>query len=476
MIAALPPLDEAAIREIFAAQRRRSRDEPSPTLAERRASLDRLAHAIRRRRREIADALWADFRKCRDEAELSEILFVLNEIKTARANLARWMTPKRVRGDLTTFGSTAELRYEPRGVACILAPWNYPFQLAIGPLVAALSAGCRVIVRPSEKAPHTRDVIERLIAETFAPHDVAMVGGEVQTAQALVRLPFDHIFFTGSTAVGKLVMHAAAEHLASVTLELGGKSPCIVTANANISHAAKRIAWGKFLNAGQTCVAPDYVIADTTVHDRLIAELRRVIVSMYGASEHDRRRSPDFSRIIDDAHYVRLTSVLDASVRDGAQVVIGGERDPLERYLAPTVLSGVTPRTTVMSDEIFGPILPVLRYDRLSEALREIAGRPKPLALYAFSADRAELETIIGRTSAGTTLTNDTVLQWVHPGLPAGGVGESGMGNYHGRFGFEAFSHERSTMHQTRASASGAIVPPYGLRTRFMRAFLDRLT
>ena len=475
MIADSPAPPALELRPIFDEMRKLVRAQSPPPLAERKANLERLERGIRRHRAAIVAALYADFKKASYESEFTEIIVTLAELKAARANLERWMKPQPVVGSLSMFGSSAELQYEPKGVVAIVAPWNYPFQLTIAPLIAALAAGNRAMVRPSEKAPHTRAVIATLLAEAFPQTLVATVGGEVETAKAMLELPFDHIFFTGSTRVGKLVMHAAAEHLASVTLELGGKSPCVVDVDADVSWAAKRIAWGKFMNAGQTCVAPDYVLVHESRAREFLAAVNVAVANMYGASEADRATTPDFCRIIDDEHFARIAGLIDATVRGGATVEIGGTRDPAQRYIAPTVLSGVTFDAPIMAEEIFGPVLPVITYASLESALAQINARPKPLALYAFSKRNAVVERILERTSAGATIANDTVLHWAHPNLPAGGVGESGTGSYHGLFGFKAFSHERSVMRQSKASLAPLLAPPYGKKTTAMLGMLERL-
>jgi aldehyde dehydrogenase (NAD+) len=347
--------------------------------------------------------------------------------------------------------------------------------LTLAPLVAAIAAGCRAIVRPSEKAPATRDVMAHIVAEAFEVHEVALVGGEVDVAQKLLQLPFDHFFFTGGTAVGKIVMKAAAEHLASVTLELGGKSPCIVDESADLAWAAKRIAFGKFYNGGQTCVAPDYVLVHEKVERAFLEKLAAAIAKMYGGDDAARKATPDFARIIDDGHFRRVAALLDETVRAGATVAVGGATDAAQRYIAPTVLSNVTFDAPIMREEIFGPVLPVISYRSLDDALVQINARPKPLALYVFSTKSALSDRVIDATSAGGTLVNDTVLHFAHPNLPVGGVGESGIGNYHGHFGFKAFSHERAVMRQTKSTLAPMLAPPYSRTTRAILALLERL-
>jgi aldehyde dehydrogenase (NAD+) len=475
MIADRPTLPEIDISAVFEEQRRRYRAAPFPSIEARKTNLDKLEKAIRENHDALLDALLADFRKSHDETEFTEFVVTLGELRYAKSNLASWMRPQSVDSPLTLFGSKAEIRYEPKGVVLILAPWNYPFYLSIVPLIAALAAGNRVILRPSEKAPHTRDVIIKMLGAVFPPHEVAVVGGEVETAEALLKLPFDHIFFTGSTRIGKVVMRAAAEHLTSVTLELGGKSPCIVTEDADIPFAAGRIAWGKYLNGGQTCVAPDYVLVHESVERPFLDKVAASIGKMYGLSDADREKTPDFCRMIDDGHFSRISALMDETVRGGAKVEVGGQTDAAQRYIAPTVLSNVSNDAPIMSEEIFGPVLPVLTYRTIEEALALINARPKPLALYAFTKKAGQVDTILNGTSAGGTLVNDVILHLANPNLPFGGVGESGLGSYHGVFGFKAFSHERSIMRQTRATMAPMLAAPYNKKTRTLMKVMEKL-
>jgi aldehyde dehydrogenase (NAD+) len=399
----------------------------------------------------------------------------LAEIKHARSKLATWMRPEGVETPLSLFGSKAEVRYEPKGVVLILSPWNYPFYLTIAPLIAALAAGNRCIVRPSEKAPATRDVMIAMLSAAFSPSEVAVVGGDVDAAEALLKLPFDHIFFTGSTRIGKIVMRAAAEHLTSVTLELGGKSPCIVTQDADVANAAARIAWGKYMNGGQTCVAPDYVLVHESVERAFLDKTVASIAKMYGKTDEARATTPDFCRMIDDGHFSRIDKLLKDTVQGGAKVEAGGQTDAAQRYIAPTVLSNVSFDAPIMQEEIFGPVLPVIPFRSLEEALAAINARPKPLALYAFSKHAKVVDEILDGTSAGGTCINDVVLHLANPNLPFGGVGESGVGSYHGHFGFKAFSHERAVMRQAKSSLAPLLAPPYGKKSRAMMSVLEKL-
>ncbi len=470
----MAPADLGNLREIFEVQRARFRTAPHATAAQRRAKLAALEHAIGKRRREIAAALFADLHKAPAESEFTEIIPTLTEVRYARRNVETWMRPEPVPTPRTLLGARCEVRREPKGVVLILAPWNYPLYLSLGPLVAAIAAGNRAIVRPSEKAPHTARVIEAIVRGAFAPEEVAFAGGGIETANALLEFPFDHIFFTGSTRVGKLVMRAAAEHLAGVTLELGGKSPAVVAEDADLGLAAQRIAWGKFMNAGQTCVAPDYVLVPQARERDFIERTGKAMANMFGKNAARRARTANFGRIVDDAAFDRLTAMLDGSIAGGARIDVGGERSRADRYIAPTIVSNLGFDSPLMAEEIFGPILPVLTYRTTGEALAAINARPKPLALYAFGS-RAATNAIVAGTSAGGSAINDVVLQLANPNLPFGGIGESGVGNYHGIFGFRALSHERAVLRGAKRSAATWYYPPYTRVTDALLRMLDRI-
>ena len=456
-----PPALRDEVARIFALQQGTRWRVARTTARERIAKLERLGAAIAARREEIAAAAHEDLRKPAAEVEITEIHPALAEIRVATRHLAAWMRPQRVPTPLLLLGTRSEIRYEPRGVVLILAPWNYAFSLVISPLVAAVAAGNCAILKPSEKAPHTSALVARLVADVFDASEVAVVEGGAEEAEALLALPFDHVFFTGGIRVAKLVMAAAARHLASVTLELGGKSPAIVDESADVREAAERIVWGKFWNAVQTCVAPDYVL----VHERraaaFLGEVRRALSAFYGADDAARARTPDFCRIVDDEHFARLADVLARTVAAGAVVAAGGQTNAAQRYIAPTVLSGVTLAHPVMEEEIFGPILPVLTWTDVDEALSRIRPLGKPLALYVFSARRPFVEHVLAHTTAGATAVNATMLQYANPHLPFGGVGASGMGSYHGEHGFRALSHERAVLRQHWPALVRFFFPPY---------------
>jgi len=430
---------------------------------QRRERLRRLLRALQARRAEARAALWADFRKVPEEVDLAELYPLFQELKGAIAHLERWMRPQRARTPLGFLGSRASVRHEAKGQVLVISPWNYPLYLTLGPLVSAVAAGNCVILKPSEFTPHAARFMRELLAEVFPEEEVALVQGAAETSRALLELPFDHVFFTGSPEVGQAVMGAAARHLASVTLELGGKSPVLVAADADLHLAARRIVWGKFLNAGQTCVAPDYVLVPRAVHGPLVRELGRAVAALYGASPEERRRNPDYGRIVSARHLARLGHLLAASP---GQIELGGEWDASDNYFAPTLITGVAAEAPLMREEIFGPILPVLAVDDLTEALRFVNARPKPLALYVFSTSRSTVERVLAGTSAGGSCVNDTVLQFAHPNLPGGGVNRSGLGKAHGYYGFQACSNLRAILRSSRFSPVQWMYPPYTPRVR----------
>ena len=427
-----------SIPMIVAAQRAFFATHATRDLSWRLAALDKLEKAILAFEARLTQALHADLRKCAFETYVTEIGQVLGELRLHKRKLRAWARPQRVPGVLTNFPSSNQILREPYGLALIIAPWNYPFYLVMNPLVGALSAGNCAVLKPAEYTPHTSAAIAELIRETFPPEYVTVVTGGTEENQALLDERFDHIFFTGSTSLGRIVMEKAARHLTPVCLELGGKSPCIVDRDADLAVAGRRIAWGKFLNAGQTCVAPDYVLVHQDVKDALVAELKKAIRQMYG---EDPRTSPDYPRIINGQRLTHLKRLM----QDGA-ILSGGTCVEAERYLAPTLMDGVRPEDPIMQEEIFGPLLPILTFATLGEAVTFVNARPKPLALYYFSSSRHSQELVLAQTSSGGACLNDTVCHLGNHHLPFGGVGSSGMGGYHGWHSFDAFSHRRGVL------------------------------
>lgn len=402
----------------------------------RREQLQRLKQAIIDHQGDIIAGVKADLNRPEFEAYF-EIASV-SEVNYAIKHLKSWTKPKKVPTSIDQFPASAQIFPEPLGVVLIIGPWNYPFQLMISPLVGAIAAGNCAILKPSEIAANTSKVVAKMIQKTFDPAYVAAVEGGVETSQALLAQKFDHIFFTGGTKIGQIVMEAAAKHLTPVTLELGGKSPCIVDSDVQLDYTAKRIAWGKFINAGQTCIAPDYLLVNRQIKTPLLDKIKQNIQEFYGENPE---KSPDYCRIISQRQFERLTGFL-----QNAKVIVGGQTNPEDNYIAPTVLDQVSWDDPVMQEEIFGPILPVLEYNDLGEAIAQINSRPKPLALYLFSKDQAKQQQVLQNTSSGGVCLNDTVMQVGVTNLPFGGVGDSGIGSYHGKASFDTFSHYKSVL------------------------------
>ncbi|PFM62159.1 aldehyde dehydrogenase [Bacillus cereus] len=409
----------------------------------RKSNLQKLYDGIQRFEDEIFQALKVDLNKSIHESFTTEIGYVLKEISFQMQHISSWSKPRRVRTALTHFGSKGKIVPEPYGVTLIIAPWNYPFQLAIAPLVGALAAGNTVILKPSELTPNVSKVLVKMLEELFTEELVAVVEGGVEESTALLKEPFDYIFFTGSVGVGKVVMGAAAKNLTPLTLELGGKSPCIVHKDAKLDVTARRIVWGKFLNAGQTCVAPDYMYVHSSVKEQLIKALRHEIAEQYGK---DALQNDSYVRIVSERHFERLCTFL----QDG-NPVIGGNYKKETLHIEPTVLTNVTWQDSVMEDEIFGPILPILEYDKIEDVIETIQQHPKPLALYVFSEDKGVQEKVTRNISYGGGCINDVVYHLATPYLPFGGVGSSGLGGYHGKESFRTFSHYKSILSQSTA-------------------------
>jgi aldehyde dehydrogenase (NAD+) len=467
-------VDVARVRAVFEAQRAHRWTMARTTAAERIARLKKLKAAITARREALAAAVYADFRKPQAEVELTEVRSVIEELNHTVKHLKSWMKPTRVGTPIMLAGTKSMVRYEPKGVVLIIAPWNYPFALTINPLIAAVAAGNCVVLKPSEKTPHVAAFMESLVREVFEEREVALVRGGAALGDALLELPFDHFFYTGGPRIGQKVMAAAARHMASVTLELGGKSPVIIDASADVKAAAERVMWGKFLNAGQTCIAPDYVYVHASREREFLEHARRTVASFYGETDAARQQSDSFARLVDNGAFWRVKELVDRSVAAGAKVETGGQADPATRYLAPTLLSGVRPDMAIMEGEIFGPVLPVLTYEQRESVYTHIAAGGKPLALYIFSEDRSMVEEVFQRTTSGGAVVNHVLLHIANPNLPFGGVGMSGLGHYHGRHGFKTFSHERAVMVQWMKSLAAMFFPPY--RGKGLKGLAARLT
>lgn len=442
------------------------------TAAERRLKLTKLLDAILERKNAISDATHRDLGKHPTETNLTEMLPLVGEAKHAIANLKRWMKPHRISPTIAALGTTSRVIYQPKGRCLIISPWNYPLSLALGPLVSAVAAGNTAILKPSEFTPYTNRVVKDIIGAVFSADEVAVVEGAAETATALLSLPFDHIFFTGSPSVGKKVMAAAALHLASVTLELGGKSPAVVDVTADLRSAAQHIIWGKMVNAGQTCIAPDYVYVHRDVADRFVDLCRSTIAERYGRSDAAIKSSPDFPRMIHRRHAERVAQLIDEAVQSGSQIVCGGASDADSRYVAPTLLRDVPPDAKIRREEIFGPVLPILTFDSLDAVIAQINAGPKPLALYAWTKSDPTVQALKTNTSSGSLCVNLCLQQFAQHNLPFGGVNTSGIGNAHGFFGFKAFSHERAVMSAGPLSALELLFPPYDARKRRLSELL----
>lgn len=453
-----------SVAAIIARQRERFRSGTTRSPEFRRAQLQTLAGLLVTHEAELLAALHADLGKSPHEAYATEIGFVLGEIRHAMRHLSSWMRARHRSAPWAAWPARCHVSPAPYGVALIIGPWNYPLQLLLSPLVGAIAAGNCAVLKPSEFAPHTGEVVERIIRSAFAEDYLTVICGGRETCEALLAEKFDTLFFTGGTETGRAVMTAAARHLTPVTLELGGKCPCIVCHDAPLKTTARRIVWGKFLNAGQTCVAPDHLWVDSRIAPGLLEALKDVLLEFYGAFP---QQSADYGRIVNRRHFDRLAAYLEDS-----RIICGGECDPGDLYISPTVLVGVMEDSPVMTEEVFGPILPVLEFSDLEEVLGKLADRPKPLALYLFTGDEALQEQVISQTQSGGVCVNDTIVQILGSDLPFGGVGESGMGKYHGRASFECFSHSRTIMRRSTIVDPGFRYPPVDVPLKWLRRIL----
>lgn len=449
----IPATDVDLIPRIVADARRHFDSGATRSYAWRVAQLEGILHLLTENEDAILAALADDLGKPRYEGVMSETGFLVSEVRHALKHLRRWMKPRRVGTPLAVMPGRSEVHSDPLGVVLIIAPWNYPLQLLAAPLVGALAAGNCAILKPSEVAPATSELIAALFPRYVDASAVRVVEGGVPETTKLLEQRFDHIFYTGNGKVGRVVMRAAAEHLTPVTLELGGKSPVYIDPSADLDEAAKRLVWGKFFNCGQTCIAPDYILAHESIHDAFVAKLVDRVRQFYG---DDAQRSRDYGRIINERHLRRLETLLESG-----RIEVGGETDPSDRFIAPTVLSGVSPDSPVMADEIFGPILPVLSTTGVEDAIRFITARPKPLAMYIFARDKPVIERLLAETSAGGVVTNHIWHHYGVPDLPFGGVGESGMGAYHGQQTFDLFSHQKAVMRKPATLDVPVTYPPY---------------
>jgi coniferyl-aldehyde dehydrogenase len=480
MPGALPPGEavKSAAREeltaVFHRIRARARAMGAPSLAERLELLARLEQSLLARKNAIADAVSRDFgHRSRHETLLADVFPVTLAIRHARANLPDWMAVQPREAGPLFAPSKAEVVFQPLGVVGILSPWNYPVQLALSPLVSVLAAGNRALIKPSELTPSTSSLLAEILSSAGLDEHVAVVCGGPDVGEAFAHLPFDHLVFTGSARVGKLVMRAASENLVPVTLELGGKCPAIVGLEANVRTAAERIMAGKTLNAGQTCITPDYALVPVRLKDAFVEACRNAVAKMYPTLA----QNPDYTSLVSATHYERVRSLADDARALGATLVELGPpgepaADPTTRKVAPILVLDPQPGMRCMTEEIFGPLLPVVTYERLSDAISHVQANDRPLALYYFGHDEAAIERVLRETTSGGVTVNETILHLLQDDLPFGGVGASGMGRYHGRDGFAAFSHEKATFRQSPLSATGLFKPPYGWAARTLLRFM----
>jgi len=454
------------IDDLFKAQQVHALELRKSSYRDRLQKLKRFEEVFLKHRENLYAAAHKDYKKTEAEVDLTEILPIIGELNHTRKHLKKWLKPKKVRPTLTTLGTSAKIVKEPKGVCLVVSPWNYPYNLSFGPMITAIAAGNTVMIKPSEMTPHMSAAIRDLVEEAFEPHEVAVIEGEIETSVHLTSKPFDHIFFTGSPAVGKIVMGAAAKHLTSVTLELGGKSPTIVDETANLKKAARNIAWGKFTNNGQTCIAPDYLFVHKSIKDSFLNELSEQIQSIYGKTE-DIVSNPDYCRIVNQRHHQRINHLLNDAKAHKAELVTGGYVEEGSNLISPTVLKNIEPESQIFEEEIFGPLLPVMSYENLQSAIDYVNERPKPLALYIYSKDKNAINKVITETSSGGACVNHNMIQFGHLNVPFGGVNNSGIGSSHGEHGFNEFVHKRSVV-QDHFSATHMFYPPYTPKVKKM--------
>ncbi|WP_091372057.1 aldehyde dehydrogenase family protein [Mucilaginibacter mallensis] len=448
------------IVQVFDAQQKNKYKLRLSSAKDRIKKLNKLKSTIKELEEDIYAALQADLRKSRFESALTELIFTYGEIDFAIKNLNSWMKPRRAGKSIVNLLARNRIYYEPKGVCLIISPWNYPFQLTMSPLVSAIAAGNCAILKPSEYSIATGAVIAKIVEKAFDKNEIACFEGDESVSKALLKLPFNHIFFTGSTAVGKVVMEAAAQHLSSVTLELGGKSPVIIDETANIKKAAEKIAWGKLMNAGQTCIAPDYIFIHQSKLEEFITLYKSAAISMF-FDEHKRINYSAYAKIINQRHYDRLMGLIADALQKGADMPWGGASVLSDQTIHPTVLTNLAHDCKIMQEEIFGPILPVIPYNDLEATIAAINGKSKPLAMYIFSESKSNVKRLLKSTSSGGACINDVLIHISNPNLPFGGVNESGVGSCHGFFGFKAFSHERAVLFQSPINMSNMVYPPY---------------
>jgi aldehyde dehydrogenase (NAD+) len=469
-------LNNSEIESVFNIQKEYAQHIKESSINSRKEKLSKIIDWIEipENRQKIIDALHHDMKRPLAEIIGGEIATVILSLRILKKNLSSWLKPKRLPLSISLIGNKSHIQYESLGNTLIISPWNYPFQLAIVPMAFSIAAGNTVIIKPSEYSAHTAKIIEKLVNDLFKQEEVKVIQGEVPETTKLLSLPFNHIYFTGSPNVGKIIMEAAAKNLASVTLELGGKSPCIVDETASIKAAAKSIMWGKCYNAGQTCIAPDYILIDEKIKAKFITEAKDVLAYRYGNSETELAVNKDFGRIISAHHWNRSKSLLDDALDKGAKIEFGGYFNEETKFISPTLLTNTNPDMRIRKEEIFCPLLPIIAYKSLDQAISIINTLPKALTMYIFSKSKKNTNTFIDKTSAGTTLINDTLIHFANEYLPFGGVNNSGIGKSHGKYSLYAFMNERSIMKQVFNTTS-VLHPPYTNRTLKILNFLSKL-
>jgi aldehyde dehydrogenase (NAD+) len=459
---------ENQILEVLARQKAALLRLSTSSVTDRIEKLRKIERYLMQHKEDLCDALYVDFKKPASEVVIAEMLGVKREIQHTIKHLKSWMKPQSVATPLMLLGTKGLVHYEAKGLCLIISPWNYPFNLSICPLVHAIAAGNAVILKPSELSPATSSFIQKMISSLFDLSEVAVFEGDASISTFLLEQKFDHIFFTGSPVIGKVVMAAAAKHLTSVTLELGGKSPAIVGPEINVEEAAAKIAWGKFLNNGQTCIAPDYLYLHEKNYFSFLKALEATVESFYGKQV---AKSKDYARIVNRRHFDRIVSLLEDAKEKGAQILFGGKTDPDDCFIEPTVLINCTPDMRILQEEIFGPILPVLSFQDEIQVTAAIRQGDKPLALYVFSTNTEFNQYMLDHTSSGTSVVNDCLIQFGHNELPFGGVNHSGIGKSGGHYGFVEFSNQKSVVIQ-RTNLLKNFYPPYGVKVRWMIDFV----
>jgi aldehyde dehydrogenase (NAD+) len=450
-------------KELFQKQLEESKNQDSEFFKQkykhRLQNLNLLEKIILQNQQAIRDALMKDFKKSFPETDTTEIIPILTELKHTRKNLKKWMSPKSVKTPLLLMGSSSKIVREAKGVVLIISPWNFPLNLAIIPLISALAAGNCVIIKPSEHTPHTSQLLSDMLSEIFDESEVKVVLGGIKESQELLDLPFHHIFVTGSPALGKIVMEKAAKNLTSVTLELGGKSPSIVDQTADIKNIVKKMVWGKLVNNGQVCVAPDYCLLQESIKDQFIQAYSEEVKKMYG---DDPEKSSDYCRIINYSHYMRIKNLIESAIEDGAESLLPLKFNDETNYISPALLLNVSLKSKIMHEEIFGPVLPIILYENLQQALEIINSKERPLALYMNSTNAKDIEKVSRQTKSGALSINHNIVHFFNSNLPFGGINNSGLGASHGEFGFLAFTHQKAFFHQWfPIAASQLIAPPY---------------